>query len=89
MPDQTYDLVLTIQKTTEDVIRAFNNVDVPRRFVPALIYGLAYWIGLRRNSRVPAERLMLLKAEYEAALREAIGEDRERGSVYIKIGRRY
>lgn len=89
VPDDSYPLVLTIQKTVEDVVRAFNQVDVPRRFVPALIFGLAYWIGLRRNSRVPSERLALLKAEYEMAVRNAMGEDRERGSVFLKIGRRH
>jgi len=87
LPDDTYSLIITIQKNTEDVIRAFNQVDVPRRFVPALIFGLAYWIGLRRNSRVPTERLALLKAEYDMAVKEAMGEDRERGSVFIRIGR--
>lgn len=87
--DNTYDLVITVQKTAEDTIRAFNNVDVPRRFLPALLYGLAYYIGLRRGGRIPAERLQLLKAEYEVAVKEAMREDRERGSIYIKTARGY
>lgn len=88
LPDDTYPLIVTLQKNAEDVIKAFDQVDVPRRFIPALIFGLAYWIGMRRNSRVPSERLALLKAEYEQAVKEAMGEDRERGSVFIKVGRR-
>ena len=87
LPDTTYNLVLTIQKTTEDTVRAFDNVDVPRRFLSPLLYGLAYYVGLRRNSRVPTERLTMLKAEYEAALREAMREDRERASIFIRVGR--
>ena len=87
--DNTYDLVITVQKTAEDTIRAFNNVDVPRRFLPALLYGLAYYIGLRRGGRIPAERLQLLKAEYEVAVKEAMREDRERGSIYIRTARGY
>jgi hypothetical protein len=86
LPNVETTLILTIHKTAEDTIRAFDNVDIPRRFLPALLYGLAYWIGMRRASRVPTERLQLLKMEYEQNLREALQEDRERGSVYIRIG---
>ena len=87
LPDQNYTVVLTIQKNAEDTLRAFDNIDVPRRFLPAVIYGLAYWIGLRRGNRVDANRLILLKAEYERAVRDAMREDRERGKVLIRIGR--
>lgn len=87
LPDQTYDVVLTIQKNAEDTLRAFDNIDVPRRFLPAIIYGLAYWIGLRRGTRVDANRLTLLRAEYERAVKDAMREDRERGKVLIRIGR--
>jgi hypothetical protein len=88
LPDQTYTVVLTIQKNAEDTLRAFDNIDVPRRFLPSIIYGLAYWIGLRRGPyRVDANRLTLLRAEYERAVRDAMREDRERGKVLIRIGR--
>jgi len=88
VPDQTYTVVLTIQKNAEDTLRAFDNIDVPRRFLPAVTYGLAYWIGLRRGSRVDANRLQLLRAEYEAQLKAAMREDRERGTIILRIGRR-
>jgi hypothetical protein len=87
VPDQTYTVVLTIQKNAESTLRAFDNVDVPRRFMPALVYGLAYWIGLRRGTRVDANRLTLLRLEYDRAVKDAMREDRERGKVYIRIGR--
>ena len=87
LPDQTYTVVLTVQKNAEDTLRAFDNIDVPRRFLPAIVYGLAYWIGLRRGPRVPTDRLSLLKSEYERAVRDAMREDRERGKVLIRIGR--
>ena len=87
LPDQTYTVVLTIQKNAEDTLRAFDNVDVPRRFLPSIIYGLAYWIGLRRGTRVDAGRLALLKAEYDRAVRDAMREDRERGKILLRIGR--
>lgn len=85
LPDDTYTFNITIQKTTEDTIRAFDNVDVPRRFIPALVFGLAYWIGLRRANRVPADRLALLRNEFNEAVREAMDEDRERSSIRIKL----
>lgn len=88
LPDQTYDIVLTIQKNAEDTLRAFDNIDVPRRFLPAVTYGLAYWIGLRRGTRVDQNRLVLLKAEYESQLKAAMREDRERGSFLVRIGKR-
>jgi len=87
LPDQTYTVVLTIQKNAENTLRAFDNIDVPRRFLPAVTYGLAYWIGLRRGTRVDANRLTLLRAEYERAVRDAMREDRERGKTLIRIGR--
>ena len=87
VPDQVYTVVLTIQKNAEDTLRAFDNIDVPRRFLPAIIYGLAYWIGLRRGTRVDAGRLVLLKTEYDRAIKDAMREDRERGKVFIRIGR--
>jgi len=87
VPDQTYTVVLTIQKNAESTLRAFDNVDIPRRFMPALVYGLAYWIGLRRGAAVPTDRLNLIRANYEAALKGAMREDRERGKVLIRIGR--
>lgn len=87
LPDQTYTVVLTIQKNAENTLRAFDNIDVPRRFLPAVTYGLAYWIGLRRGNRVDSGRLTLLRAEYERAVRDAMREDRERGKVLLRIGR--
>ncbi len=88
LPSQEYVAVLTLHKVAENTIRAFNSIDVPRRFIPAMVYGIAYYIGLRRSARVPTERLMLLKAQYDEALKDAMQEDRERGSVYIKTGSR-
>lgn len=87
IPSEITQLVITVQKNTENTVRAFDNVDVPRRFMPAILYGLAYWIGMRRP-RVGAERLALLKGQYEQAVQGAMREDRERGSFRLRIGRR-
>ena len=89
VPDiSTYSFVITYQQAAEQTVRAFNEIDVPRRFWPALTFGLAYWIGLRRPGRVPPDRLAVLRTEYEMKLREAMQEDRERASFFIKAARR-
>lgn len=87
LPDQTYTVVLTVQKNAEDTLRAFDNIDVPRRFLPAIVFGLAYWIGMRRGVRVDSNRLAMIKQEYERHIKDAMREDRERGKVLIRIGR--
>lgn len=87
LPDTTYSVILTIQKSMEDTVRAFNTIDVPRRFLPALLYGLAYFIGLRRPGKVPDTRLQILKMEYEKELQGVMREDRERGPFLLRIGR--
>lgn len=84
-PDSpSYSFVVTYQQVAEQTLRAFEEVDVPRRFWPALTFGLAYWVGLRRSDKVSEQRLALLRAEYETALQDALREDRERASFYIR-----
>ncbi len=86
VPDQTYELSLVVHKKAEDCVRATDSIDVPTRFLPAVTYGIAYWMGLHRNKAVPAERLQLIKANYEEELRNALNEDRERGPFLLRIG---
>lgn len=88
LPNDTYTVTLTVQKNIEDTVRAFDNIDVPRRFLPAVVYGLAYWIGLRRSGRVDLARLQYLQMRHNEELQKAMREDRERGSVFFRIGRR-
>lgn len=56
-----------------------NTQDVPFRFLPALIAGLAYHLALK----VPGglERVQLLKAQYDQAFTLAAEEDRDRSAV--------
>ena len=52
--------------------------DIPFRFYPALIAGLAYYIAMK----IPegSDRLIMLKQEYDRQWDLAAGEDRERAS---------
>jgi len=51
-----------------------NNMDVPKRFIPALVSGLAYYIAMKKPEST--ERLPFLKQEYEEQWRLASEEDR-------------
>jgi len=56
-------------------------MDMPVRFLPALIAGLAYNLALKIPQAM--ERLPILKEQYDAAWRAATEEDRERASVTL------
>jgi len=62
---------------------------MPRRFWPALVAGLAYYLGLNRGMQFPMDRLAMLKAEYEDQLQHATDEDRERAPLRIVPRYRY
>lgn len=58
-----------------------NNMDIPPRFLPAIVSGLAYQLGLK----TPGAQGMLqtLKAEYEDQFLLATDEDRERATMRL------
>jgi len=72
----------------EDAGAMTNELDVPPRFYPAVISGLAWFMGEQRPSAVDAQRRGELKARYEEDLSRAQEEDRERVSLFIRPGRR-
>jgi len=51
-----------------------NNMDVPKRFLPCLVAGLAYYIAMKRPEA--GDRLSFLKQEYEEQWQLASEEDR-------------
>lgn len=53
--------------------------DVPPRFVPCLVAGLAYYIAMKKP--MVADRLPILKQEYEYQFELAAGEDQESASI--------
>ena len=61
--------------------------DFPRRFYPAIVSGLSYFLGLRRPN-FSIEKLQWLKMQYEEDLVRAMEEDRERSSLIVVPGRR-
>ena len=78
--------ILTIEaiRQIEDVNKsAGQNADIPKRFLPCLTYGLAYYLSQKRPG-VDNTRIALLKTEYEETLKRAMEEDKERASIYFK-----
>jgi hypothetical protein len=81
VPDgaQTYTMIYWRLRRIEDAGNGANTMDVPFRFIPALVAGLAYYLALK----VPGgmERLQVLKAQYDEAWQMASDEDRDRAPV--------
>tara|TARA_R110002020_G_scaffold223445_1_gene432525 strand:- start:1201 stop:2103 length:903 start_codon:yes stop_codon:yes gene_type:complete len=65
-----YDRFIRIQ----DIDASVDNADIPFRFLPCLVSGLAYQIGLKRSPQL----LPVLKAVYDEDLQNALFEDREK-----------
>jgi hypothetical protein len=80
VPDssQTYTFVYWRLRRIEDAGNGVNTMDVPFRFLPCMIAGLAAYLSLK----VPGglERNQMLQAQYDAAWDLAAGEDREKAA---------
>jgi len=77
--DSTQDFVYWYVRRIKDLGDSTNNADMPERFMPALIAGLAFNIALKRpelESRIPT-----LKALYEESYELAASEDRTKASL--------
>jgi hypothetical protein len=81
VPDnsQTYTFVYWRLRRIDDAGTGVNTMDVPFRFLPCMVAGLAYYLALK----VPngAERLPVLKQQYDEAWELASTEDREKAAV--------
>ena len=60
---------------------ASNNMDVPARFLPCLVAGLAYQLTLKFP--IASDRSAVLKADYEEQWNLAADADREKASLYV------
>ena len=80
-PDNTttYQLVYYRMRRIDDAGGGVNTMDVPFRFLPCMVAGLAYYLALK----VPngAMRLDILKAQYDEAWQLAATEDRETAAL--------
>ena len=76
---QTYTFVYWRLRRTQDAGGGVNVMDVPFRFIPCLAAGLAYYLALKVVGG--AERLPVLKQQYDDAWELAASEDREKAAI--------
>ena len=81
VPDQAYTFVYYRLRRIQDSGGMENSPDVPVRFIPAMIAGLAYKIACKRTPD-PTLRAQL-KQEYEEQMSMAIDADAERAPLLI------
>ena len=76
---QTYQFVYWRMRRIDDAGNGTRTMDVPFRFLPCLVAGLAYYLALKVENG--AQRLEVLKAQYDEAWQLAAGEDQEHASL--------
>ena len=81
VPDnsQTYQLVYWRMRRIQDAGDGVNTMDMPFRFIPCMVAGLAYYIALKVPGAI--ERLQVLKEQYDEAWQLASGEDQEKAAL--------
>lgn len=80
-PENSTDVVITYRvQRIQDADTLTNDVDVPSRFIPAMVSGLAYYMALKNAP----DRAQGMKAIYEEDFARAANEDTERGSLRIR-----
>jgi len=81
IPDntQTYTLVYWRLRRIQNAGEGVNTMDMPFRFIPAMIAGLAYYLAMKVPGAL--DRLQILKAQYDEAWDLASGEDREKAAI--------
>ena len=80
VPDKNTDIVKFDRLTRMDDADTYTNTaDLPFRFYPCLVAGLAYYISVKRAP----DRIQFLKGIYEEEFERAMTEDRDRSSFFV------
>ena len=90
IPENSTDVIkIEVISELQDVDKsAGQNADLPKRFLPCLTCGLAYYMSMKRPG-VEAGRITMLKTNYEETLARAMQEDRERATMKVVPKLRY
>ena len=83
VPDavQPYQLIYWRLRRIQNAGTGVNTMDVPFRFLPCMVAGLAYYLALKLPEGL--QRLPILKEQYDAAWATASDEDREKASIRL------
>jgi hypothetical protein len=85
-PENSTDvLIYYYVQRIEDAGGLVNTADLPFRFLPCMVAGLAYYLAMKRAP----ERLQFLKAVYEEEFQRAAEEDEDRVSLKLQPSSRY
>ena len=85
-PDSSSDSIIYYYvRRIEDAGTLVNTTDMPFRFYPCMVSGLAYYMAMKRAP----ERLQLLKAVYDEEFQRAADEYIERVSLKLQPARRF
>jgi hypothetical protein len=81
-PDQSsyYSFVYYRLRRIQDAGNGVTNEDIPFRFIPAMVAGLASYLSIKLPNVDPM-RIQMLKQDYEQAYQNAADEDREKASI--------
>lgn len=81
IPDDTttYTFVYWYLRRIQDAGDGANTMDVPFRFIPCMVAGLAYYLSMKIPGAL--ERMQVLKAQYDEAWQMAADEDREKAAI--------
>jgi hypothetical protein len=89
VPDssQTYQLVYWRLRRIQDAGNGTNTMDMPFRFIPCMVAGLAYYLSMKVTGA--EARMPVLKQQYDEAWALAAEEDREKAAVRLVPRRQY
>ena len=79
-PGDQYMFVYWRLRRLQDAGTGVTEQDIPFRFLPCMVAGLAYYIAMKKPE-VDGNRVMALKAVYEEQFQLAADEDREKASI--------
>ena len=79
-PENSTDkLIYYVWLRIEDNTTQINDIDIPSRFLPCLVSGLAYYLCLKKN----IQKLPVIKEQYEQDLANAIAYDEDRSPLRL------
>jgi len=79
-PGNQYTLVYYRMRRIQDAGNGVRTQDIPFRFIPCMVAGLAYHLSVKIPGVDPG-RMPMLKAEYEQQFQLAAEEDREKAAI--------
>jgi|TARA_R110000787_G_scaffold263561_1_gene369374 hypothetical protein len=77
--NSTDELIYHRVRRIEDADNAINTADLPFRFLPCLVAGLAYYLAIKRAP----QKIVILKELYEEEFQRAASEDAERTGLRL------